>query len=113
MQSNPNTYNGPAVEFLDLEKSRLIRKREINARKELEWQGTKDVEQVAKYFLEYLWTSSASTMAKLKEERRVQRIKDWEDNEKKRVAEEETKRDRERTLQKQDEENDRAATLEW
>lgn len=37
MQKYERTYDGPAIEFLDPKESKIIRQRELEAEKELDW----------------------------------------------------------------------------
>lgn len=87
MQTYSRTYDGPATEFQDEQKSKKIRKRELQAQKELEWAGGEDVEMVCEYFIEYLWGSSKTTLDKLKEERRQKKKIQAEKEDRKRKQE--------------------------
>jgi transcriptional regulator of met regulon len=62
-------YNGHAKEFNDPIEGPKIRKREEAASKMNEWRGEPDVEMICTAFITFLWESSKSTAALLKEER--------------------------------------------
>lgn len=59
MNAKPKTYNGPAVELTDPKKAAKIRKKEMKARKNMEWQGEKDIEMISQNFMRFLTTPTA------------------------------------------------------
>lgn len=80
MHLKPKSYNGPGNEFLDPEQLAKIKKREMKAMKEQEWDADNDIEAICNIYLEYLWSASTTTINELKAERL--KIKIAEENKK-------------------------------
>ena len=57
--TSPKTYTGPAESFMDPEKSRGERLKEIKARKNMNWKGKEDVELICDTFMNFLTTPTA------------------------------------------------------
>ena len=55
MKAKPRTYNGPATRWGG-EEGKKMREREFKAKKNTEWRGQEDIEDICKMYMDFLTT---------------------------------------------------------
>lgn len=69
MKAKPKTYAGPATEWADPEEARKVRQREFKAKKNSEWKGQADIEEICRMYMDFLTTPTFGTFLDLEDDR--------------------------------------------